>query len=211
MSPSLWIALFSCVAAATLASAITAHGVGARATRLVAWILAASAWWSLCQVLSLVQPDPQSFAPRAVMYIGPSLMSGYTIQADVYATAGPRGRRKPELGIINSGYTFLAAGIQQRLEIRSWGSELRMMQRQDFAWDVDTWYTMKLRVDLESDGKGGERAAVRGKMWKRQDPEPADWTFTVHDPLPIKSGAPGLYGFTPVEGYFDNVLITESQ
>ncbi|MCP3962721.1 MAG: PQQ-binding-like beta-propeller repeat protein [bacterium] len=159
----------------------------------------------------LEQPDPNFFAPRAVMYIGPSLMKDYTIQADIYATAGPKGRRKPELGLINSGYTFLAAGIQQRLEIRSWGSELRMMQRQDFSWDVETWYTLKLRVDYESDGDGGERAVVRGKAWKRDDPEPGEWTFTVHDPLPIRNGAPGLYGFTPVEGYFDNVSITASQ
>ncbi len=151
----------------------------------------------------LEQPDPKFFAPRSVMYIGPSLMKDYTVQADLYATA--KGRRKPELGVINSGYTCLIAGIQQRMEIRSWGSELRMMQRQDYAWDVDTWYTMKLRVDQE-----GEQAAVRCKVWKRSDPEPADWTFTVHDPLPIDSGAPGLYGFTPVNGYFDNVEITSS-
>jgi hypothetical protein len=136
-------------------------------------------------------------------------MSGYTIQADIYATA--KGRRKPELGLINSGYTFLVAGIQQRLEIRSWGSELRMMQRREFAWDMNTWYTMKLRVDIESDGEGRERAAVRGKVWKRAEAEPGDWTFTVHDPLPITNGAPGLYGFTPVDGYFDNVKITKSE
>ena len=157
----------------------------------------------------LVQPDPKFFAPRAVLYMGLSAMKDYTVQADVYATA--KGRRKPELGLINSGYTFLIAGIQQRMEIRSWGAELRMMQRQDFAWDIETWYTMKLRVDLESDGEGGERAAVRGKVWKRDDPEPGEWSFTVHDPLPIKSGTPGLYGFTPVAGYFDNVMITASQ
>ena len=156
----------------------------------------------------LVQPDPEFFAPRAIIYVGPSLMSGYTIQADVYATA--EGRRKPELGLINSGYTFLMAGIQQRLEIRSWGSELRMMQRQDFAWDTDTWYTMKMRVDLENDATGKEQAVIRGKVWKRSDGEPSDWTFMVTDPLPIKHGAPGLYAFTPVNGYFDNVLLTES-
>ena len=152
----------------------------------------------------LVQPDPKFFAPRSVIYIGPSSMSGYTIQADIQATS--KGRRKPELGLINGGYTFLMAGIQQRLEIRSWGSELRMMQRQDFLWDTETWYTMKLRVDIESE----EKATVRGKVWKRAEQEPEEWTFTVDDPLPITSGAPGLYGFTPVEGYFDNVLITES-
>ncbi len=159
----------------------------------------------------LAQSDPKFFAPRAVMYIGPSLMKDYTIQADLFATAGPRGRRKPELGLINSGYTFFIDGIKQRIEVRSWGSELRMMKRQDFSWDVDTWYTMKVRVDYEDDGSGSEQAAVRGKVWKRAEDEPADWTFTVHDPLPIRNGAPGLYGFTPVDGYYDNVLITKSE
>ncbi len=156
----------------------------------------------------LVQPDPKFFAPRSVIYAGPSIMKDYTIQADVYATA--KGRRKPELGLINSGYTCLLAGIQQRMEIRSWGAELRMMQRHDFPWDIETWYTIKLRVDQETDGEGSERAAVKCKVWKRSDAEPTDWTFTVHDPLPIKSGAPGLYGFTPVDGYFDNVGIMPS-
>jgi outer membrane protein assembly factor BamB len=156
----------------------------------------------------LVQPDPKFFAPRSVIYAGPSLMSGYTIQADLYATA--KGRRKPELGLINAGYTALIAGIQQRIEIRSWGSELRMMQRQEFAWEMDTWYTMKLRVDIESDDEGREQAAVRVKVWPRAEEEPGEWTFTAHDPMPIKAGSPGLYGFTPVNGYFDNVSITES-
>lgn len=157
----------------------------------------------------LVQPDPEFFAPRAIMYAGPSLMSDYTIQADVYATA--EGRRKPELGLINSGYTFLLAGIQQRMEIRSWGSELRMMKRKDLEWETDTWYTIQMRVDYETTDDGSEQAVVQGKVWKRGDEEPEDWTFTVTDPLPIRHGAPGLYAFTPVKGYFDNVLITSNE
>ena len=157
----------------------------------------------------LEQPDPKFFAPRAVIYIGPSWMNDYTIWADVFATE--RGRRKPELGLINSGYTCLIAGIQQRMEIRSWGSELRMMQRQNFAWETGTWYSMKLRVDIESDGQGREIAAVRCKAWKRYENEPPMWTLTVRDPLPIRQGAAGLYAYTPVNGYFDNVVITASE
>lgn len=159
----------------------------------------------------LVQPDPEFFAPRAVMYIGPSLMSDYTIQADVYATA--KGRKKPELGLINSGYTVFLAGIQQRIQVDSWGAELRMMKRQPFAWDIDTWYTIKVRVDYEkaADSPTGEQAVIRAKVWKRGEAEPADWTFTATDPLPIRHGSPGLYGFTPVTGYFDNVKITKSE
>ena len=157
----------------------------------------------------LVQPDPKSFAPRSVMYIGPASMKDYTIQADIYANV--KGKRKPELGLVNSGYTFFLAGIQQRLEIRSWGSELRMMKRHDFAWDMETWYTIKLRVDQEKDAAGKPQAAVRGKVWKSGEAEPDEWTFTAYDPLPITQGAPGLYAFTPVDGHFDNVQITASE
>ena len=85
-----------------------------------------------------------------------------------------------------------------------------MMQRQDFAWESDTWYTMKMRVDFENGTGGKEQAVIRGKVWERGDAEPSDWTFTVTDPLPIKRWAPGLYAFTPVNGHFDNVLITPS-
>ncbi|MDA8016772.1 MAG: PQQ-like beta-propeller repeat protein [Thermoanaerobaculia bacterium] len=159
----------------------------------------------------LVQPDPKFFAPRVAIYMGPSFMKGYTVQADIYATREKR--RKPELGIINSGYTMLLAGIQQRVEIRSWGSELRMMQRHKFAWETDTWYTIKMRVDFQesADSPVGEQAVIKGKAWKRGEAEPADWMFTATDPLPIRQGAPGLYGFTPVPGYFDNVKITKSE
>ena len=159
----------------------------------------------------LVQPDPEFFAPRVAIYMGPSFMKDYTVQADIYATREKR--RKPELGLINSGYTMLLAGIQQRVEIRSWGSELRMMKRMDFEWETDTWYTIKMRVDYEqtADSPTGEQAVIKGKAWKRGEAEPADWMFTATDPLPIRQGSPGLYGFTPVPGYFDNVKITSSE
>ncbi|HEX9730739.1 MAG TPA: PQQ-binding-like beta-propeller repeat protein [Thermoanaerobaculia bacterium] len=157
----------------------------------------------------LVQPNPESFAPRATIYMGPSSMHDYTIQADVYATS--QGRRKPELGLMNSGYTFFLQGVQQRIQVYSWGAELRMKQERDFAWDTETWYTMKVRVDYEKGSDGKEQALVRGKVWKRAEAEPAEWTFTVPDPLPIRHGAPGLYAFTPVDGYFDNVLVTRNE
>jgi hypothetical protein len=101
--------------------------------------------------------------------------------------------------------------VQQRIQVYSWGAELRMKQERDFAWDTETWYTMKVRVDYEKGSDGKEQALVRGKVWKRAEAEPAEWTFTVPDPLPIRHGAPGLYAFTPVDGYFDNVLVTRNE
>jgi signal transduction histidine kinase len=58
MGASAWIQLLACVTAATLASAITAHNIEARANRLIAAIFACSAWWSLCEVLWSVQAEP---------------------------------------------------------------------------------------------------------------------------------------------------------
>jgi outer membrane protein assembly factor BamB len=72
-----------------------------------------------------------------------------------------------------------------------------------FPWDPDVWYTMKLRVDQQ-----GDKALVRGKVWKRGEPEPAEWTVTAEDPHPVRSGSPGLYGFSPVDIQYDNVKVT---
>lgn len=147
---------------------------------------------------------PARGAPRARAYLGPSSMSNYTIQADVMGTQ--QGRRRSDVGLFNSGYFFDMQGNHQRLQIRSWASELRMMQQTDFAWLPDIWYTMKLRVDYP-----GDKAVIRGKVWKRGQDEPAEWTFTAEDPLPIREGSPGLYAFTPTDSYFDNVKIEVTQ
>jgi hypothetical protein len=65
---------------------------------------------------------------------------------------------------------------------------------------------MKLRVDVEAD-----HTLVRGKVWNRDDPEPADWTITVTDPARIEQGAPGIYGYSPVDIYFDNLRVYANQ
>jgi len=152
----------------------------------------------------LVQPVAPRGAPRATMLIGPSYLSGYTVQADVKGNR--EGRRLTDLGVVNSGYLFEIQGAHQRIQVSSWASERRMAQQFPFEWEMDVWYTLKTRVD-QKDGK----AVVRGKVWKRGEDEPADWTVTVEDPLPIENGSPGIYAFAPVEAYFDNVLITVSE
>ncbi|MEM9553113.1 MAG: PQQ-binding-like beta-propeller repeat protein [Acidobacteriota bacterium] len=155
----------------------------------------------------LVQPKAPRGAPRATMYFGPSSMSSYTLQVD--ARGNREGRRLTDLGIVNNGYLVDLQGAHQRIQVSSWASERRMMQQFPFEWEMDVWYTLKSRVDLV--GEGAERKAViRGKVWRTGEPEPADWTVTVEDPLPIETGAPALYTFAPVEAYFDNVRVTSS-
>lgn len=151
-------------------------------------------------------PKPPGGAPRATTYIGPSSMKGYTLQADVRGTA--EGRRITDVGIIVNGYTVALLGAYQQIQVDNWESERRMMRQFPFAWQQGIWYTLKARVDYEKDAKGGQKGVIRAKVWKRGEAEPAEWTVTVEDPLPPDSGSPGLYGFVPVDAYFDNVSVT---
>jgi len=148
----------------------------------------------------LAKPPAARGLDRADLYVGPPDMRGYTIQADVMGTKNRR--RLPDLGLIANRYMLDMQGIHQRLEVRSWSSDLRMRQFIDFKWDVDVWYTMKMKVDIE-EGK----AIVRGKVWKKGETEPNAWTIEVEDPLPVYEGSPGLYGYSPATIYFDNVKV----
>ncbi|MFT5368126.1 MAG: outer membrane protein assembly factor BamB [Candidatus Latescibacterota bacterium] len=148
----------------------------------------------------LAKPPAAKGLDRANLYVGPPEMKGYTIQTDLMGTKNRR--RLPDLGLVANRYLLDMQGIHQRLEVRSWSSDLRMRKYIDFKWDVDVWYTMKMKVDIE-DGK----AIIRGKVWKRDEAEPEAWTIEVEDPLPVHEGSPGLYGYSPATIYFDNVKV----
>ena len=157
----------------------------------------------------LAQPQASRGAPRATILIGPAYLRDYTIQADVRGTKD--GRRLSDVGLLNSGYTVEIMGAHQRIQVSSWTAERRMAQFFDFDWELGVWYTMKVRVDSEGEGEA-DKAVIRGKIWRRGEDEPADWTVTVEDPHPIRNGAPGLYTFAPTDfTYFDNVRVTSSK
>jgi outer membrane protein assembly factor BamB len=142
----------------------------------------------------------QSGLNRATVYIGPANLSGYTIECDLKATR--KGRRMPDIGLINGGYTLDMQGNHQRLEVRSWASELAFSKKVEFAWEPDTWYRMKLRVEPAAD-----KTVARGKVWKKSDPEPADWTIVYEDAGKIPAGAPGVYGDSSVDLDWDNLSV----
>lgn len=148
-------------------------------------------------------PSPRKIH-RHITFLGSHEDSGYTIEADLRGSRD--GRKLADVGLINSGYTLDLMGNHQRLEIRSWASALRMVEKMDFKWQPDVWYRMKLRVDTDDD-----RALIRGKVWPKTEPEPADWQITAEDPLPIRQGSPGLYGYSPTPVYFDNVKVTSNK
>ncbi len=141
---------------------------------------------------------------RHITFIGHPELAGYTIEADLRGSR--TGRRMPDMGLINSGYTMELMGNHQQLQVRSWQSELRMMREIDFPWQPDVWYRMKLRVDA-----AGERAVIRGKVWPKDGEEPADWSIVVEDLLPIHQGAPGLSGYSPTDIHFDNLHVYGNQ
>lgn len=148
----------------------------------------------------LAKPPAARGLDRSNLYVAPYKLSGYTIQADLMGTQNKR--RRPDMGLIAHRYILDLQGIHQRLEVRSWSSDLRMAKRIDFSWDMGVWYTMKMKVDIE-----GGKAIIRGKVWKKGDPEPDAWSIKVEDPLPIEEGSPALYGYSPATIYYDNVKL----
>jgi uncharacterized protein (DUF1697 family) len=138
---------------------------------------------------------------RNALYFGPSTMSNFTVEADVMGAQ--KGRRRTDMGLIANGYTLDLMGNHQRIQIRTWPSEERIASEVPFEWEVDRWYHMRLRVDVDE-----KQALVRGKVWPSDDEEPAEWTITVEDPYPIQSGSPGLVGYSPADAFYDNIKVT---
>lgn len=151
----------------------------------------------------LLKPRSKVGVQRTTTYFGSPEMSGYVIQADVYGVS--RKRFRPDMGLHSHGYKFDMRGMSRRVKLYSWLSEERMSKEMSFDWEPDSWYTMKMQVDY-ADGK----AIVKGKVWKRGEEEPAEWTITAEDPHPITKGSPGIYGYsTNSDIYYDNIEVTE--
>jgi hypothetical protein len=55
---------------------------------------------------------------------------------------------------------------------------------------------------------GGGPATVRGKVWKKDEAEPAEWTIEAQDAIPHRQGSPGIYGFSVADIYYDNISVT---
>ncbi|HVT58458.1 MAG TPA: PQQ-binding-like beta-propeller repeat protein [Thermoanaerobaculia bacterium] len=152
----------------------------------------------------LAKPPAPRGLHRANTYIGPPTLRDYTVQADLLGTQA--GQVLPDMGLIASGYVLDLMGASQRLQLRAWDTELRLMEQVDFKWTPDVWYTMKLRAEVQ-----GDQGLIRGKVWPRGEPEPAGWTVTARDPRPVRNGSPGLYGYSPAEILFTNLSVTRNR
>jgi outer membrane protein assembly factor BamB len=153
---------------------------------------------------------PKGQRSQAVM--GHPDLHDYTITADVLGTlkgsGGEKADKLPDVGVIAQRYTMALMGEHQKIQIRSWTSQVatRFAKDEPFAWDADTWYTLKFRAAAE-DGK----AVLKGKVWKRGESEPEAWTIEAVDEVPNVVGSPGLFGNAQVsELYIDNVSVSEN-
>ena len=143
-------------------------------------------------------------AVRRTVYIGDPRASGYVIEADL--RAAQRGRRKPDMGLVSHRYTLAMMGNHKKLMIRTWLSELERFSKViPLEWETNVWYRMKMRVDVASDGN---KATIRGKVWKKAESEPAEWTIETEDTLPHTAGSPGIYGYSAADILYDNIQVT---
>ncbi|MCK6472278.1 MAG: PQQ-binding-like beta-propeller repeat protein [Planctomycetes bacterium] len=143
---------------------------------------------------------------RSLSFIGHPDMSNYTMEVDVYSDGNRRIMSSG--GVIHQRYIIALVGSSQILEVSSNYDRIKVSV--PFTWAAKTWYTLKTRVDVAADGSG----VVRGKAWKKGDPEPEKWTIEVPHKVAHAHGSPGLYGFSPQSlkrVYLDNVKVYPSK
>ncbi len=148
---------------------------------------------------------------RSQAILGPPDSHDFTVQADVLGTlVGSDGRATttlPDIGLIAQRYTMDLMGDHQEIQLRSWTSQLeRFSKKVPFKWDANTWYTIKFRAATD-----GGKAVLKGKVWKRGEPEPTSWTIEAVDETPNLVGSPGLWGNASVsEIFIDNVAVVKN-
>ena len=91
-----------------------------------------------------------------------------------------------------------------KLEIETWAPHMRLQTDKKFRSDPNIWYTLKCKVDIK-DGA----AHIFGKVWKRDEAEPAEWTIEAIDPHANETGSPAIYVYTLADCLIDNVVISQ--
>jgi hypothetical protein len=150
----------------------------------------------------LVKLADNPFTKRARAFLGLPDWKDYTVEVDVNATE--KRRQMGDAGVVAQRYALVLFGNHQRLELQPWQPETARTIAKSFAWKPNIWYRMKLKVENLPDGK----VRAQGKAWPASETEPAEWTIERVDPIPNKTGSPGLYADAPFEVFFDNLKVT---
>jgi len=154
----------------------------------------------------LVKKADNPFLRRARVYMGPSDWSSYTIQVDGMAT---RSRRQMGvIGVVAQRYQLSLMGSHQRIALESWQPETERTVQVSYRWEPDTWYRLKLEVTTLDDGT----VRARGKVWPRDEDEPAEWQVEREDENPNRQGSAGIYAdATPTEVFLDNLKVESNE
>jgi outer membrane protein assembly factor BamB len=145
--------------------------------------------------------EGSSLLSRARAFMGPSDLSGYTVESDIKATL--KRRQQGDAGVIAQRYALVLYGNGQTLRIEEWQPETARTVTVPFAWKADRWYRMKFTVENLPDGK----VRTSGKVWPVGEPEPGAWTIERIDPIGNRQGSPGIFGNAPAEIFFDNLKV----
>jgi outer membrane protein assembly factor BamB len=159
-------------------------------------------------VLPTARDPNNKLGTRSQLFMGPADLSNYTIQGDFRLTENPDSKRMPDCGLINSGYTLVIRSGDGKLRLYSWTShDHRTQAETPLEAQPGVWYRLKLQVT-----QVGDKAEVKGKVWLRDQNEPADWTVQMVDESPIRSGSPGVFGHSQeAEFYMDNLSVTPNE
>ena len=166
------------------------------------------------KVLKKLATDSRPPLSKANAYMGLPNLKDYVIQADLSGTF--KNDNLPDMGVVNCRYSLTMSGNKQELRLTSWEAQRRIDKAVPLSWKAGEWYRCKLEVVPQ-----GDSAAIRGKVWPRDKPEPKEWTIEAADPRPNREGSPAIYGSAQgirdetkgagalgAEAFFDNVIVT---
>jgi outer membrane protein assembly factor BamB len=149
----------------------------------------------------ILRPRDDTVGRRARVIVGRPTWANYTVEADVRGLE--MRRQRGDIGLINQRYVLVLFGNAQKLELHPWQAADEMTVRVPFDWAANAWYRMKLSVQNQKDGT----TLVRGKVWAKDQPEPAAWTIEKVDTIGHTMGAPGLYADGISDLHFDNLRV----
>ena len=149
----------------------------------------------------LVKPPAARGLHRANTYLGAPDMAGYTIQADLLGTK--KRRAVPDMGLIANRYNPRHDGLPPAVADPHLGR--RVADGQNRALRLEN------RRLVHHEDAGGNRRRYRPISAAKSGPatsrSPARWSIQAIDPLPNRSGSPGIYGYSPAEIYYDNLKV----
>jgi hypothetical protein len=154
---------------------------------------------------ALHKPPDNTLFKRIRAFIGSTVWSNYTVEADVRTPT--RRRMQGDVGITAQRYSLILYGTSQRLKLEPWEPETQRTETVPFAWKPDTWYHLKLRVENMPNG----RVRARAKAWPTGEAEPAAWLIDRIDPIGNREGMAGLFIDAEFGAHVDNLSVTPNE